>query len=140
MIKKAMKDPGSFVVTISIGSKEAIRAMLDLGVSINIMLVYLRVGLGKLKSTPMTLQLVDESIKCPKGIIEDLIVQVDKFKVSMNFVVLKMKGTLMRNKEHMILLGKPFMATTKTVIDIHNGKLTMIVLGETIELKAANSS
>ena len=45
----------------------------------------------------------------------------------------------MRNKEHMILLGRPFMATTKTVIDIQNRNLTMIVSGKTIKLKAANS-
>ena len=67
--------------------------------------VYLRLGLGELKLTSMTLQLVDGSIKCPKGIVEDLMVQVDKFKVPMDFVVLEMKGALMRNKEHMILLG-----------------------------------
>ena len=45
-------------------------------------------------------------------------VQVNKFKVPMDFAVLGMKGAPMRNKEHMILLGKPFVATTKTVIDI----------------------
>ena len=50
----------------------------------------------------------------------------------MDFVVLEIKGAPMRNKEHMILLGRPFMATTKTMIDVQNGKLTMIVSGETI--------
>ena len=39
----------------------------------------------------------------------------------------------------MVLLGRPFMATTKTVIDVQNGKLTMIVSGETVKLKVADS-
>ena len=59
-------------------------------------------------------------------------VQVDKFKVPMEFVVLEMKRAPLRNKKHMILLGRPFMATTKMVIDVHSGKLIMAVLGETI--------
>ena len=94
--------------------------------------VYLRLGLGQLKSTLMTLQLADGSIKRPKVIVEDLMVQVDKFKVPMDFVVLDTKEAPLRNKEHMILLGRPFMATTKMVIDVHSGKLTMIVSGETV--------
>ena len=136
-----MKDHGSFIVNISIGGKETTRAILDLRENINIMTysVYLRLGLCKLKSTPMTFQLADASIKHMKGIVEDLMVQVDKFKVPMDFVVLEMKGAPLRNKEHMILLGRPFMATTKMVIDIHSGKLTMIVSGETVHLKAADS-
>ena len=80
--------------------------------------VCLRLGLGKLKLTPMTLQLTDGSLKHLKGIVEDLMVQVDKFKVPIYFVVLEMKGAPLRNKEHMILLGRPFMATTKTVINV----------------------
>ena len=64
--------------------------------------------------------------------MEDLLVQVDKFKVPMDFVVLEMKEALLKHREHMILLGKPFNGTTKIVIDVHSGKLTMTVLGETI--------
>ena len=69
------------MVNISIGGKEKMQAMLDLGASINIMpySVYRRLGLGKLKSTQITLQFADGSIKHPKGIVEDLLVQVDKF-------------------------------------------------------------
>ena len=77
----------------------------------------------------MTLQLADGSIKHPKGIMEDLLVQVEKFKVPMDFIVLEMKGAPMKHKKHTILLGRPFMVTTKTVIDVQSGKLTMIVFG-----------
>ena len=53
----------------------------------------------------------------------------------MDFVVLEMKGAPMKHKEHMVLLGKPFMGTTKTMIDVQSGKLTMTVFGETVQLK-----
>ena len=66
----------------------------------------------------MPFQLADGTIKHPKSIMEDLLVQVDKFKVPMDFVVLEMKGAPLRHKEHMILLGRPFMVTTKTVINV----------------------
>lgn len=38
-------------------------------------------------------------------------------------------------KEHIILLSTPFMATTKTIIDVHYERLTMIVLCETVHFK-----
>ena len=53
----------------------------------------------------------------------------------MDFIVLEMKEAPMRYKEHTVLLGRPFMATTKTVIDLYSGKLIMIVSGETIQFK-----
>ena len=66
----------------------------------------------------MTLQLADKSLKHPKHIVEDLMVQVDKYNVPMDFVVLETKGALMRNKENVILLCRPFMTITKMVIDV----------------------
>ena len=122
------------MVNISIRGEETARAMLDLRASIKIMpySVYRRLGLGKLKLPSMTLQLTDGSLKHPKGIVEDLMVQVDKCEVPMDFIMLEMKKAPLKNKEHMILLGRPFMATTRTVIDVQSGKLTMTVLGETV--------
>ena len=87
----------------------------------------------------MTLQFVDESLKRLKGIVEDLMVQGDRFTVPFDFVVLDMKGAPLKYKEHMILLGRPFMATTKTVIDVHSRKLTMTVSGETFQLQVVDS-
>ncbi|XP_048227226.1 uncharacterized protein LOC125369258 [Ricinus communis] len=71
-----MKDPGSFTVDITMGDKKVAKAMLDLGASINLMpySTYAQLGLGELKSTTMSLQLVDRSIKYPRGIVEDLLI------------------------------------------------------------------
>ncbi|XP_048229053.1 uncharacterized protein LOC125369824 [Ricinus communis] len=132
-----MKDPGSFTINITIGAKKDTKVMLDLGASINLMtyLMYELLGLGELKATTMYLQFADISIKYPRGIVEDLLVQVGKLIIPVDFVVLDMENTPTRDKEQTILLGRHFMATTRTVIDVHDGKLTMTVLGETVELK-----
>eukprot|EP00257_Ricinus_communis_P016083 XP_015574138.1 uncharacterized protein LOC8258047 [Ricinus communis] len=128
-----MKDPVSFTVDITMGDKKVAKAIIDLGASINLMpySTYAQLGLGELKPTTMSLQLADRSIKYPRGIMEDLLLQVGKLIFLADFVVLDMEGTSAKDKEQTILLGRLFMATTETVIDVHNGKLTMTVLGET---------
>ena len=42
-------------------------------------------------------------------------------------------------KDSVILLGCPFMATTKAVINVHEGKLTLKVLDEVVEYKVFES-
>ena len=44
-----------------------------------------------MKQTTISLQLVDRSIKYPHGIIEDVLVKVDKFIFPTDFVVLDME-------------------------------------------------
>ena len=36
----------------------------------------------------MTLQLADRSVKVPRGIVEDVLIKVDKFYFPMDFIVL----------------------------------------------------
>ncbi|RVW66650.1 hypothetical protein CK203_063608 [Vitis vinifera] len=57
------------------------KALLDLGASVNLLpySVYKQLGLGELKPTSITLSLADRSVKIPRGIIEDVLVQVDNF-------------------------------------------------------------
>ncbi|CAL9012149.1 unnamed protein product [Prunus brigantina] len=133
-----LKDPGSFSIDITIGGKLVEKAMLDLGASINLMpySVYLQLGLGELKATTISLQLADRSVKYPRGIVEDILVQVDKLILPADFVVLDMEEAPIHDRELPILLGRPFMATAKTIIDVQNGLLTMTVLGETVQIQS----
>ena len=66
------------------------KALLDLGASVNLLpySMYKQLGLGELKPTSITLSLADMSIKTPKGTIEDVLIQVDKFYYLVDFVVL----------------------------------------------------
>jgi hypothetical protein len=75
------KDPGCPTITCMIGFSQIERALLDLGASVNLLpySVYLQLGLRELKSTSMTLQLADRSVKILRGIIEDILIKVDKF-------------------------------------------------------------
>jgi hypothetical protein len=84
------KDPGCPTLACKIGDNQVERALLDLGASVNLLpySVYVQLGLGELKSTSITLQLADRSVKKPKGIIEDVLIKVDKFYYPMDFIIL----------------------------------------------------
>ena len=66
------------------------RALLDLGSRVNLLpySVYKELGLGELKHTRVILELADRSIKVPKGIIEDVLIQVDTVNYPVNFIIL----------------------------------------------------
>ncbi|KAL5756676.1 hypothetical protein ACOSQ2_021422 [Xanthoceras sorbifolium] len=97
--------------------------------------VYIQLGLHDLKPTSISLLLADRSTRYPRGIIEDILIQVDKLIISTDFVVLDIDDEKATYKDLSILLRRPFIATAKTIIDVQNGKLSMIVLDKTDELK-----
>eukprot|EP00257_Ricinus_communis_P021422 XP_015580911.1 uncharacterized protein LOC107262056 [Ricinus communis] len=118
-----MKVLRSFIIDITMGDKKVAKAILDLGAN-NLLpySIYAQLGLRELKPTTMSLQLADRSIKHARGIVEDLLIQVGKLIIPTDFMVLDMENTPARDKEQTILLGRPFVATTKIVIDVHNRK------------------
>ena len=71
-IPKKMKDPRSFTIPCLIGNLLIDKALVDLRASINLMPynLFKKLGLGEPKSTRMSIQLANRSIKYPKGIIE----------------------------------------------------------------------
>ena len=68
------KDPGCPTISVMIGGTCVEKALLDLGVSVNLLpyFIYKKLGLGELKQTSITL--VDRSVKIPRGMIEDVLV------------------------------------------------------------------
>jgi len=82
--------------------------------------IFKRFGLGKLRPTRISLQLVDRSIKYPMGILEDVPIKVGDFYVSIDFVVLD----IAEDSRTQIILGRPFLATAGCKIDVKEGKLT----------------
>ena len=87
------KDPGYPTISVNIGGTCVEKALLDLGASVNLLpySVYKKLGSGELKPTSITLSLADRSIKIPKGTVEDVLIQVDKFYYPVDFVVLDTK-------------------------------------------------
>ncbi|XP_073121896.1 uncharacterized protein [Henckelia pumila] len=113
------KDPGSFTIFCFIGGAKVNRALCDLGAIINLMpfFVYKTLELGEVKATSITLQLEDRSITYPRGIVEDILVKVDKFIFPAEFVILDMD----EDKETPLIFGRPFLATARALIDVHKG-------------------
>ncbi|CAN6679349.1 unnamed protein product [Malus baccata var. baccata] len=72
------KDPGSFTIPCVIGNTRFEQCMLDLGASINVMpySIYASMNLGELKQDDVIIQLADHSNAYPKGVLEDVLVQV----------------------------------------------------------------
>ena len=101
--------------------------MLDLGASVNLLpfSVYEQLGLGELKETSIVLQLTDRSVKVPRGVVEDVLVQVDKFYFPVDFIVLDTQPVVNAHAQIPIILGRPFLATSNALINCRNGVLKL---------------
>ena len=67
--------------------------------------IYVQLGLGELKPTSMTLQLADRSVKVPRGIVEDVLIKVDKFYFLVDFIVLDTKPVQNLGSQISMILG-----------------------------------
>ena len=125
-----LKDPGKFTIPCTIGNLEFGQALLDSGASINLMpfSTFKKLGLGKVKPTRVTLQLADRSIKHPYGIIEDVLMKVGNFFFPVDFVILEMEEDV----EIPLILGRPFLKTSRALIDHKEDKLTLRIQDEKV--------
>ncbi|KAL5559707.1 hypothetical protein UlMin_035918 [Ulmus minor] len=127
------KDPGSFTIPCTIGKVRFERDILDLGAFINVMpsSIFASLNLGPLKETGVIIHLADRSNTYPKGVLEDVLVQVNDMVFPVEFYVIDMCEDA-NSKAAPLLLGRPFMKIARTKIDVHNGTLTMEFDGESI--------
>ena len=130
------KDPGSPTISVNIGGTCIDKSLLDLGASVNLLpySVYKQLGLGELKPTNITLSLADRSVKIPNGIVEDVLVKVDKFYYPVDFVVLDTEPIASGPNHVPIILGRPFLATANTIINYRNGVMQLTFGNMTLEL------
>ncbi|XP_068475086.1 uncharacterized protein [Phaseolus vulgaris] len=125
IIKKSLRqksrDPGSFTLPVTIGNFTVGKALLFLGASINLKppSMLKKIGDVEILPTRMTLQLPDRTIKYPHGIVEDLLVKVDKFYFRVDFVIIDIEEDV----EVPLILGRPFMKTKNIMIDVDERKL-----------------
>ncbi|XP_076960277.1 uncharacterized protein LOC143636601 [Bidens hawaiensis] len=113
------------------------QALADLGASINLMpySLYEKLEMGELTLTPMSFSLADRSVKYPRGIIENLLVKVDKFVFPVDFVVLDMEV----DERVPIILGHPCLRTAKALIDVYAGRMTLWVGDKNVTYDVAKS-
>ncbi|CAM8963300.1 unnamed protein product [Rhodiola kirilowii] len=124
-------DPGTYTIPCTIGNIRIENCMLDLRASINVLpySIYSSLRIGPLEPAGLTIQLADRSCKQPEGKIEDVLVQVGELVFPADFYVLKMENCG-PNDHAPILLGRPFLKTSKMKIDCGSGILSMEVEGE----------
>jgi hypothetical protein len=133
------KDPGCPTISCFIGGHKIEKALLDLGASVNLLpySVFQSLNLGELKLTFVTLLLPDRSLKMPKGIVEDVLVQVDKFIYLVDFIVLDTYHVEECNSIP-IILGRPFLATSNALINCRNGLIKLSFGNMTLEMNVFN--
>ncbi|XP_062089553.1 uncharacterized protein LOC133796087 [Humulus lupulus] len=121
-LPQKVKDPGSFTIPCTIGGSSFDKELCDLGASINLMplLFFKKLGVGEVKPTTITLQLADQSLTYPRGVIEDVLVKVEKLDME-------------EDHEIPIILGRPFLATGRALIDVQGGHLTLRVNNEEVK-------
>ncbi|XP_021728374.1 uncharacterized protein LOC110695453 [Chenopodium quinoa] len=124
-----LKDPGNFSIPCAIYKMQIDNALCDLGDSASLIpySVYQRLELGELLPSKINLQLVDRSIKFPKGKMEDVPLRVGKFVISVDFVVLKMD----EDATIPIILG--ILATSGAMIDVKSAKISLKVRDKVME-------
>ncbi|XP_016545460.2 uncharacterized protein LOC107845551 [Capsicum annuum] len=117
--KKA--DPGTFTIPCKVGSKDIAKALCDLGASMNLMPLAICKKLGLEDPTPTNMRLVmaDRLIKQTVGILHKMLVQVANFILPADFVVLDYDVDF----EVPIILGRPFLATGRVIVDIELNEL-----------------
>ncbi|XP_027170440.1 uncharacterized protein LOC113770231 [Coffea eugenioides] len=126
-------DPGMFTIPCKIGNAPIRKAMLDLGASINVMpkTIFASLNLGPLKETATIIQLTDRTNAYPEGLVEDVLVQVNELVFPADFYILDVGDEKSINPSP-ILLGRPFLSTARTKIDVNEGTLSMEFDGETV--------
>src|SRR5215470_1975403 len=70
------------------------------------------------------IQLANRSNVFPAGVLEDVLVKVDELIFPVDFYILEMEGESSASRA-LIILGRPFLRTAGTKIDVKAGTLSM---------------
>jgi len=88
-----LKDPNNFSIPYLKGNVLINCALCDLESSVSLMPLSLceNLELGELRSTTISLQLADRSVKYPVGILKDVPIKVRDLYILVEFVILEME-------------------------------------------------
>ena len=105
---------GAFTIPCTIGLLHFAKALCDLGASINLMplSIYKNLGLKDPKPTAIRLLMADRTVKRPIELLHDVLVKVESFIFSADFVILDCKVDF----EVPIILGRPFLSTGRALV------------------------
>ena len=128
-------DPGRPVIPISIGKVDFPEALCDFGSSVNIMprVLYEKFFTHPFLETTMCLQLADQTLSFPKGILKNFCIRLGTLYAPADFVVIE-TGT---DESAPIILGRPFLNTSGAIIFASAAKISFYIKGrkETFSFK-----
>ncbi|GKA83315.1 reverse transcriptase domain-containing protein [Tanacetum coccineum] len=137
-LPEKLGDPGKFLIPCDFPELVECLALADLGASINLMplSIWKNLSLPELTPTQMILKLVDRSTTSPSGIAEDVFVKVGKFHFPADFIVVD----YVADPRVPLILRRPYLRTTRTLIDVYGEQLTLRVNDEAITFKVGQPS
>ncbi|GJW24911.1 DNA damage-inducible protein 1-like protein [Tanacetum coccineum] len=89
-------------------------------------------GLGSPKPISMVIEILDRSMQSPKGIVENVLVKIDKFNFLVDFLILD----IVEDNKVPIILGRPMLATAHARIDVFGRKISLEVGKEKVIFNA----
>ncbi|XP_019184641.1 PREDICTED: uncharacterized protein LOC109179595 [Ipomoea nil] len=121
-------DPGAFFVKCVIGDCVFKDDLADLGASVNIMPSHIFESLKFpcIAPTPLVVRLDDGTTRYPRGVVANVLVKVGRNLVPIDFMVLDVGKDL----EVPLILGRPFLATCRALIDVGTSKLIFRINGD----------
>jgi len=120
------KDSGCPTIKCTIGDQHFNHALCDLGASVSVMpaSVYYKLNHTTLEPTSMCLQLVDQSVRYPLGIAEDILVKIRDFFMPVDFVDMHPDSRMS------LILRRPFLSTANAHIDVGKGSIKFTINGQ----------
>ena len=76
--------------------------------------------------TDVVIRLADKTQKQAIGVVENVLLKVGKYILPTDFVILDME----ESHTHPIILGRPFLATARALIDVEQGELILRIHDE----------
>ncbi|GJZ32083.1 ribonuclease H-like domain-containing protein [Tanacetum coccineum] len=122
------KDPRSFTLPCFIHNVCFDKAHVDIGASVSVIpfSTYTNLGLGILSHIRLTIELTDTIIKQPRGIAENVLVKISKFIFPIDFIILDIP----KDDDVSLILGRPFLSTAHSKIDVYKRKFTLRLIRE----------
>lgn len=118
------EDPGNPIAIVQINGQTFSNALVDLGAAINILTTTTcqKLGITSVALTSTLLELADRSVVRPKGTLRDVMVSIDSWEYTADFLIINPKNQL---DGHPLILGRPLFATADAYIGCQQGSMTI---------------
>ncbi|GJY28614.1 putative reverse transcriptase domain-containing protein [Tanacetum coccineum] len=128
-------NPGSLTIPCSFDIFN-INSIADLGANINIMSksIWEELSLADLKNANIIVEMADKTRCVSQGIIENVLVKIDKFSFTSDFVIIDTKGS----NDETIILGCPFLANIRAEINVSTREVSLGIKEDKVKIKMNN--